>query len=47
MTWEIEIMDGEEGKALARRQTQVMLEVLAWIAEQRRRQDSSATSEQS
>lgn len=46
VTWEIEIVEGEDSKALTRRQTQAMLEVLAWIAEQRREEDSSTGSEQ-
>ncbi|MER6526795.1 hypothetical protein [Streptomyces sp. NPDC001508] len=46
MTWEIETIGGEEGEALARLQATVMIEVIAWIAEQRRKQGSSSASEQ-
>lgn len=35
VTWEIEMVDGEEGRLLARHQAEVMLVVLAWIAAQR------------
>ncbi|MFB7630627.1 hypothetical protein ACFC0M_06725 [Streptomyces sp. NPDC056149] len=45
VTWEIETVDGEEGETLARHQAEVMLEVLAWIAERRRTQSASADTD--
>ncbi|GAB2987548.1 hypothetical protein GCM10023080_061540 [Streptomyces pseudoechinosporeus] len=52
VTWEIEIAEGEDaededGEALARHQAQAVLEVLAWIVEQRRQEDSPAASDTS
>lgn len=44
VTWEIEVVGGEEGKAFARRQADVMAEVLARIAEQRRKHGDTTTS---
>ncbi|MGI5192693.1 hypothetical protein ACQEVY_03370 [Streptomyces sp. CA-288835] len=46
VSWELETIGGEEGAALARRQADVMLEVLAWIVEQRRKQAGCTAPEQ-
>ncbi|MEU9119346.1 hypothetical protein AB0C96_05705 [Streptomyces sp. NPDC048506] len=45
VTWEIEVVDGEEGEVLRRRQAEVMHEVVAWIVEQRRRQGEATGPE--
>ncbi|MDF4251217.1 hypothetical protein [Streptomyces sp. WMMB303] len=43
MTWEIEVVEGEEDEVLARHQAEVMRDVLLWIVEQRREQENTET----